>query len=230
MAPATGQDRDLAAGLDLTRSPAGTTWHLRRKEVNTSCVELCSTHRATSASSSAKTRRSGADRRDHPPVRRLRVRLGPVGLARYRPCRGPPPMGHEYAGVVEEIGSDVRIIKPGQFVVGSFFASDNTCEICLAGYQSRCVHVEFDRRERRAGRVPARPAGRRHPGRHVRSARRRPGPQPARRLRRARHRLVRRRRRRRAGRARPSRSSVTARSACSPCSRPGSWAPSGSSR
>jgi threonine dehydrogenase-like Zn-dependent dehydrogenase len=58
------------------------------------------------------------------------------------PVSGPAPMGHEYAGVVEEIGSDVRIIKPGQFVVGSFFASDNTCEICQAGYQSRCVHAE----------------------------------------------------------------------------------------
>jgi threonine dehydrogenase-like Zn-dependent dehydrogenase len=52
-------------------------------------------------------------------------------------------MGHEYAGVVEETGSDVHTIKPGQFVVGSFFASDNTCEICLAGYQSRCVHAEL---------------------------------------------------------------------------------------
>jgi threonine dehydrogenase-like Zn-dependent dehydrogenase len=55
---------------------------------------------------------------------------------------GPSPMGHEYVGVVEQVGSDVRIIKPGQFVVGSFFASDNTCEICQAGYQSRCVHAE----------------------------------------------------------------------------------------
>ena len=46
---------------------------------------------------------------------------------------GPTPMGHEYAGVVEETGSDVRNVKPGDFVVGSFFASDNTCEICQAG-------------------------------------------------------------------------------------------------
>jgi threonine dehydrogenase-like Zn-dependent dehydrogenase len=58
------------------------------------------------------------------------------------PVNRPAPMGHEYAGVVEEIGSDVHTIKPGQFVVGSFFASDNTCEICRAGYQSRCVHAE----------------------------------------------------------------------------------------
>ena len=58
------------------------------------------------------------------------------------PVDGPTPMGHEYVGVVEQVGSDVTTIKPGQFVVGSFFASDNTCEICQAGYQSRCVHAE----------------------------------------------------------------------------------------
>jgi threonine dehydrogenase-like Zn-dependent dehydrogenase len=59
------------------------------------------------------------------------------------PVTQPTPMGHEYAGVVEETGSDVRNVKPGQFVVGSFFASDGTCEICQAGYQSRCAHLEF---------------------------------------------------------------------------------------
>jgi threonine dehydrogenase-like Zn-dependent dehydrogenase len=59
------------------------------------------------------------------------------------PVSGPTPMGHEYAGVVEETGSGVHTIKSGQFVVGSFFASDNTCEICQAGYQSRCVHAEL---------------------------------------------------------------------------------------
>ena len=52
----------------------------------------------------------------------------------------PAPMGHEYAGVVEEVGSDVETIVPGQFVVGSFWASDNTCELCRAGYQSACVN------------------------------------------------------------------------------------------
>ena len=52
----------------------------------------------------------------------------------------PAPMGHEYAGIVEEVGGDVQAVKPGQFVIGSFFASDNTCEICQAGYQSSCVH------------------------------------------------------------------------------------------
>lgn len=56
---------------------------------------------------------------------------------------GPAPMGHEYCGIVEEVGSAVTTIKPGDFVIGSFFASDNTCEICQAGYQSRCVHAEF---------------------------------------------------------------------------------------
>jgi threonine dehydrogenase-like Zn-dependent dehydrogenase len=55
---------------------------------------------------------------------------------------GPRPMGHEYVGVVEEVGSEVTTITPGQFVVGSFFASDNTCDICRAGYQTSCVHRE----------------------------------------------------------------------------------------
>jgi threonine dehydrogenase-like Zn-dependent dehydrogenase len=54
----------------------------------------------------------------------------------------PTPMGHEYAGIVEEVGAEVTTIKPGQFVVGSFFASDNTCEICRAGYQTSCIHRE----------------------------------------------------------------------------------------
>jgi threonine dehydrogenase-like Zn-dependent dehydrogenase len=54
----------------------------------------------------------------------------------------PTPMGHEYVGVVEEVGNEVTTITPGKFVIGSFFASDNTCEICRAGYQSSCVHRE----------------------------------------------------------------------------------------
>src|SRR5438132_14333714 len=59
------------------------------------------------------------------------------------PINGPTPMGHEYCGIVEEVGSAVRRIKPGQFVIGSFFASDNTCPHCQAGYQSSCQHREF---------------------------------------------------------------------------------------
>jgi threonine dehydrogenase-like Zn-dependent dehydrogenase len=52
----------------------------------------------------------------------------------------PAPMGHEYAGIVEEVGTEVQTINPGQFVVGSFWATDNSCEICRAGYQSACVN------------------------------------------------------------------------------------------
>jgi threonine dehydrogenase-like Zn-dependent dehydrogenase len=59
-----------------------------------------------------------------------------------QPISGPTPMGHEYCGIVEQVGREVRSILPGQFVVGSFFASDNTCAICRAGYQSRCVRAE----------------------------------------------------------------------------------------
>jgi threonine dehydrogenase-like Zn-dependent dehydrogenase len=59
------------------------------------------------------------------------------------PVAQPTPMGHEYCGIVEEVGSAVNSIKPGQFVIGSFFASDNTCPNCRAGYQSSCQHAQF---------------------------------------------------------------------------------------
>jgi threonine dehydrogenase-like Zn-dependent dehydrogenase len=59
------------------------------------------------------------------------------------PVDDPLPMGHEYVGVVEEVGDEVTTIKPGQFVIGSFVASDNTCETCRAGYQSSCVQRTF---------------------------------------------------------------------------------------
>lgn len=60
-----------------------------------------------------------------------------------QPLNGPTPMGHEYCGFVEEVGTAVRSVKPGQFVVGSFATSDNTCPHCRFGYQSSCVQREF---------------------------------------------------------------------------------------
>src|SRR5919112_1592766 len=59
------------------------------------------------------------------------------------PIAGPTQMGHEYVGFVEEVGSEVRNVRPGQFVVGSFVISDNTCPICRSGYPSSCVQREF---------------------------------------------------------------------------------------
>ena len=55
----------------------------------------------------------------------------------------PRPMGHEYVGTVVEVGPAVTDIKVGDFVVGSFCISDNTCEICQSGYPSRCVNGGF---------------------------------------------------------------------------------------
>ena len=60
-----------------------------------------------------------------------------------QPIAQPTPMGHEYCGIVEEVGSAVTSIKPGQFVIGSFFASDNSCPNCQIGYQSSCQRAEF---------------------------------------------------------------------------------------
>lgn len=60
-----------------------------------------------------------------------------------QPLARPTPMGHEYCGFVEEVGSAVESMKPGQFVIGSFATSDNTCPHCRYGYQSSCMHREF---------------------------------------------------------------------------------------
>jgi threonine dehydrogenase-like Zn-dependent dehydrogenase len=59
------------------------------------------------------------------------------------PLNGATPMGHEYCGVVEELGRDVKSIERGDFVIGSFFASDNTCPHCRAGYQTSCEHRQL---------------------------------------------------------------------------------------
>jgi len=60
-----------------------------------------------------------------------------------QPIDGPTTMGHEYCGVVEEVGSAVKGIRRGQFVIGAFAFSDNTCPNCRAGYQSGCMHGGF---------------------------------------------------------------------------------------
>jgi threonine dehydrogenase-like Zn-dependent dehydrogenase len=52
----------------------------------------------------------------------------------------PRAIGHEYCGVVEEVGDAVTSVRPGQFVIGGFLFSDNTCPNCRAGIQSACRH------------------------------------------------------------------------------------------
>ncbi|WP_245484614.1 zinc-dependent alcohol dehydrogenase family protein [Rhizobium leguminosarum] len=56
---------------------------------------------------------------------------------------GPMHMGHEYCGIVVEVGSAVRTVRPGQFVIGSFCISDNTCPHCRFGFPSSCEQREF---------------------------------------------------------------------------------------
>ena len=60
-----------------------------------------------------------------------------------QPVTAPQHMGHEYCGVVVEVGSEVKAIEPGQFVVGSFATSDNVCPHCRHGFQSSCAQREF---------------------------------------------------------------------------------------
>lgn len=107
------------------------------------------------------------------------------------PVKRPLLMGHEYVGIVEEVGSAVRNVKAGDFVVGSFVVSDNSCEICRSvpvALRERRVRLGDDRH---AGRVRAHPARGRHARRHTRSSVDGAGREPARRIGRAGHRLVR---------------------------------------
>ena len=52
-------------------------------------------------------------------------------------------MGHEAIGVVEAVGSEVRKIKRGDFVIMPFAFSDGTCEFCHEHLQTACVHGGF---------------------------------------------------------------------------------------
>jgi threonine dehydrogenase-like Zn-dependent dehydrogenase len=62
---------------------------------------------------------------------------------------GDPPvrMGHEFIGVVEAVGADVRSVKPGDVVVAPFAYSDGTCVFCHEGLQTSCLHGGFWGRE-----------------------------------------------------------------------------------
>lgn len=51
--------------------------------------------------------------------------------------------GHEFIGIVEETGAEVKTLRPGDAVIAPFVSSDGTCEFCRAGLQTSCVHVGF---------------------------------------------------------------------------------------
>ncbi len=53
------------------------------------------------------------------------------------------PMGHEFVGVVEEVGDDVHSLVAGDFVIAPFAWSDNTCDFCREGFQTSCRHGGF---------------------------------------------------------------------------------------
>lgn len=82
-----------------------------------------------------------------------------------QPIAQPTLMGHEYCGIVEEVGSTVKSVKRGQFVIGSFFASDNVCPR-LPDRLSVVLPAPRTRR-RRTGSFPARPTRGRYAGRHA---------------------------------------------------------------
>jgi len=69
----------------------------------------------------------------------------------------PAVLGHESAGVVEQVGSEVRTVKPGDHVITCLSAFCGHCEHCLTGHMSRCVSPETKREageEPRLGEAP----------------------------------------------------------------------------
>jgi threonine dehydrogenase-like Zn-dependent dehydrogenase len=69
-------------------------------------------------------------------------------------------MGHEFIGIVEDVGKNVRTVKKGDLAVAPFAWSDGTCEFCREGLQTSCVHggfwggAELDGGQGEAVRVP----------------------------------------------------------------------------
>jgi threonine dehydrogenase-like Zn-dependent dehydrogenase len=79
-------------------------------------------------------------------VRITRAAICGSDLWFYRGIAKLPPgshTGHEFVGVVESVGSDVRSVRPGDAVIAPFASSDGTCEFCQAGLQTSCVNVSF---------------------------------------------------------------------------------------
>lgn len=60
-----------------------------------------------------------------------------------QPTSQPHRIGHEFVGVVEEVGSSVAAVRPGDFVVAPFSIADNTCVHCRHGVQTSCVDVAW---------------------------------------------------------------------------------------
>jgi threonine dehydrogenase-like Zn-dependent dehydrogenase len=70
-----------------------------------------------------------------------------------RPPADPHPIGHEFVGVVEEVGRGVTTLAEGDFVIGPFSISDGTCVHCRQGITTSCVQVQWWGREDRDGRM-----------------------------------------------------------------------------
>lgn len=56
---------------------------------------------------------------------------------------GPSRIGHEFIGVVEEVGSEVRDVRAGDFVIAPFSVCDNTCFNCRNGFQTACLKLSW---------------------------------------------------------------------------------------
>ena len=92
---------------------------------------------------------------DRPHSREVLIRTAAVGVCRsdlhmiegLAPTPLPTILGHESAGVIEEVGSEVRYVKPGDHVITCLSVFCGHCEFCTAGQPYNCEHPEATRRD-----------------------------------------------------------------------------------
>ena len=92
---------------------------------------------------------------DRPGPREVLVRVAATGLChsdlhyleRSYDLKGPMVLGHEGAGVVEAIGSDVTYVRPGDHVIAYLAGFCGTCEWCLSGRMTLCSKIGLSRHE-----------------------------------------------------------------------------------
>jgi S-(hydroxymethyl)glutathione dehydrogenase/alcohol dehydrogenase len=65
----------------------------------------------------------------------------------FYPMKGPAVLGHEAAGIIEAVGSDVSYVKPGDHVIACLSVYCGTCDQCLTGHTNRCSNRTATQRQ-----------------------------------------------------------------------------------
>ena len=137
-----GEGGDALQEARIRRCRPATTPRKKKEPNHARSSSLRSARRALRGARRTPDHR--ADGCDHPAVGDLHLRLGPVAVSRHQRRRASRRRwATSTAASSRRSAARVTSVKPGQFVIGSFFASDNTCPHCRAGYQTSCEHRQL---------------------------------------------------------------------------------------